>query len=172
MKTPAALVLAGLLVSTACCHALDDLVIAPTRKKLDQEKERTSSNTSQKSKEIAYSVKVSNRSSNELRNVTIKYNIYYEDNELGSKFKGDVKTISGSHVIASLLNSRPVDFDTKSVELTTAALDSGWYFKGGGKPVAKDRVVGIWFRAFDAEGKQIAEYANPPTVPKKQKWVD
>lgn len=167
-----ALALAALVASAACCQAIDDVIIAPTRKKLEEEKSRSGSNSSEKSKEIAYSVKVTSRSFKELQNVTVKYNIYYEDNELGSKSEGDIKTVSGSHSLPSLLNNKPVDFETKSVELTKDALDGGWYFKGGGKNIAKDRVVGIWFRAFDAEGKQVGEYANPSTVPKKQKWKE
>ncbi len=172
MKNHLALALAALVVSSACCQAIDDVVIAPTRKKLEEEKSRADKNTSVQSKAIAYSVKVTSRSFKELQNVTIKYNIYYEDNELGSKSDGDVKTISGSESFASLINNKPVDFDTKSVELTTAALDGGWYFNNGGKTTAKDKVVGVWFRAFDADGKQLGEYANPSTVTKKQKWKE
>jgi len=172
MKNHLALALAALVISTTCCKGLDDITIAPTRKKLEEEKARTGSSKSAKSRQIVYTVKVTSRSFKELQNVTVKYNIYYEDNELGSKSDGDVKTIAGSQSFPSLLNNKPVEFDTKSVELTTAALDGGWYFTNGGKSIAKDKVVGLWFRAYDAEGKQIGEYVNPSTVTKKQKWKE
>jgi len=164
--------LAGFLSSLTFAFALDDIQIVPTRKKLDEEKARTSSNTSVQSKQIAYSVKVTSRVFKELQNVTIKYNIFYEAAQLGSTAKPEVKTASGSESFPSLLTNKSVEFDTEAVQLDNAALDGGWYFSGGGKSVAKDKVVGIWFKAFDADGKTIGEYFNPSSVPQKRKWKE
>jgi len=164
--------LAGFLSTLTFALALDDIQIAPTRKKLAEEKARTSGNTSVETKQIAYSVKVTSRVFRELQNVTIKYNIFYEAAQLGSTAKPEVKAASGSQSFPSLLTNKCVEFDTEAVQLDSAALDGGWYFSGGGKTVATDRVVGLWFKAFDAEGKQIGEYFNPASVPQKRKWKE
>lgn len=149
---------------------MDDIQIVPTRKKLEEAKERSSSNTSVKSKQIIYSVMVTSRAFKELQNVTIKYNIYYEDSELGSTAKPEIKSVTGNHSFELLLTNKPVEFDTNAIQLDSAALDGGWYFKNGGSARAKDRIAGLWFKAFDATGKLIGEYANPADVKTKQKW--
>lgn len=161
-----------LLLTSAAALALDEVTILPTRKKLDEDKSRPSGPISAKTKEISYTVKVTSRSFAELQGVTVKYNIFYEDSELGSKQAPDVKVISGSEILPTLLTNKPVEFVTKSVELTQQALDPGWYFAGGAKSTSRDKVVGLWFKAFNAEGKQIGEYANPTTVQKKLKWKE
>ncbi len=172
MKMPAFLVLVMLLSTLAVSSAIDDVQMLPTRKKLDEDKARTSSSTSVKSKQIIYSVKVNSRSFKELKNVTIKYNIYYEVSQLGSTAKPEVKSASGSHAFESLLTNKPVEFDTTAIQLSQSTLDGGWYFGNGADATAKDKVVGLWFKAFDAEGKLIGEYTNPPSVATKQKWKE
>jgi hypothetical protein len=163
--------LAGFLSTLTFALALDDIQIAPTRKKLDEDTAR-SNNTSVQTKQIAYSVKVTSRAFKELQNVTIKYNIFYEVAQPGGTAKPEVKTASGSQSFPSLLTNKPVEFDTEAIHLDSVALDAGWYYSSGSKGVATDKVVGLWFKAFDAEGKQIGEYFNPATVPQKRKWKE
>jgi len=166
------LVCIALMACLTGAPALDDIQILPTRKKLDEDKARTGSNSSVQSTQIAYSVKVTSRAFKELQNVTVKYNIFYEDSQLGSTAKPEIKTASGSQAFPSLLTNKPVEFETSAIQLDKAALDGGWYYMDGGKSVSKDKVVGLWFKAFNAEGKQIAEYANPPSVTQKRKWKE
>lgn len=172
MKKPAFIILVLLLSTLAVSSAIDDVQMLPTRKKLDEDEARSSDHTSVKSRQIIYSVKVNSRAFKELQNVTIKYNIYYEVSQLGSTAKPEVKSASGSHSLESLLTNKPVEFDTTAIQLNQAALDGGCYFLNGGSSVAKDKVVGLWFKAFDAGGKLIGEYANPTSVATKQKWKE
>lgn len=172
MNKPAFLVMAAIFSTVALSSAIDDVQMLPTRKKLDEDQARSSDHTSVKSKQIIYSVVVNSRSFKELKNVTIKYNIYYEVGQLGSTAKPEVKSASGSHPLESLITNKPVEFDTTAIQLNQAALDGGWYFSNGGSSVAKDKVVGLWFKAFDADGKLIGEYMNPSSVATKQKWKE
>ena len=80
--------------------------------------------------------------------------------------------MTGSHPIDRLINNKPVEFETTPIKLGREKLDGGWYFKGGGEKNAKDRVAGLWFRAFDAAGEQIGEYVNPTSVKTRQTWKD
>jgi len=164
--------MAAVFSTLAVSSAIDEVQMLPTRKKLAEDEARGNDHTSVKSKQIIYSVKVNSRSFKELKNVTIKYNIYYEVSQLGSTAKGEVKSASGSQSFESLLTNKPVEFDTTAIQLNQAALDGGWYYSNGGSSVAKDKVVGLWFKAFDAEGKLIGEYANPASVAAKQKWKE
>jgi len=152
--------------------ALDDIQILPARKKLDEDNARSGSNISIKTKQIVYSVKVTNTSFKEIQNVTIKYNIFYQVPQLGSTAEPEVKIATGSESLPCLLANKPLEFDTKAIQLTEGKLDAGWYFTSGGKSASRDKVVGLWFKAFNAEGKQIGEYTNPSSVTQKRKWKE
>jgi hypothetical protein len=162
----------GLALLPATSPAFDDIHILPSRIKLDSSKNHNKDNTNVESKDIAYSVKVTSSSFKELANVTVKYNIFYQVVELGSKGEPDIKLSSGSHTIPSLLTNKPVEFETDPIKLAKASLDPGWSFGNGASASAQDKVVGVWLKAFDSTGKQIGEYINPESVSKKQKWKD
>ena len=162
----------GLTLLPATSRAFDDVQIMPTRTKLDSSKNRNRSNTTVESKDIAYTVKVTSSSFKELANVTVKYKIFYQVAELGSKSEPEIKLSAGSHTIPSLLTNKPVEFETDAIKLEKASLDPGWYYANGASSKAQDKVVGLWFKAFDSTGKQIGEYTNPSSVATKQKWKD
>ena len=162
-----ALVAVGLPV-----RALDDVVMLPTKKTLDASREREGGNTTVRESEVVYNVKVTSKTFKELRDVVIKYNIIYKDEQFGSTAKPEIKSISGKHKIDLLITNKPVEFETEPVNLSRESLDGNWYFTGGGNRSARDRVVGLWFKAFNADGEQIGEYANPSSVIAKQKWKD
>jgi len=167
------LVSAIILVSVGF-HALgaDDILITASRTKADVSKDGGTYGGVSESKEVAYSVKVMNKSFSELKEVTIKYNIYFEDATLGSRSDPKLGVVSGSHVFPSLLSNKWQDFPTKPVTLEKEVLPSNTYFVNRASSQAKDRVVGVWIKAFDSSGKQIGELANPSTISKKQLWKD
>ena len=146
--------------------------ILPSRTKLDSSKNRSRNNTTVESKDIAYTVKVNSSAFQELADVTVKYNIFYQVVELGSKGDPDIKLSVGSHTIPRLLTNKPVEFETDPIKLTKASLDPGWHFVNKASANVQDKVVGVWFKAFDSTGKQIGEYTNPSSVSQKQKWKD
>jgi hypothetical protein len=163
----------GLVMAVPCSGwALDDVEMLPTRKRLEAPKKESADETLSEEREIVYKVVVRSKSFKELQNVTVKYNIFYEDAELGSTAKPEVKVAKGAQAFASLINNRPEEFMTDAIKLEKASLGAGWYFANGASSRAKDRVVGVWLKAFGADGKMIGEYANPSTVSKKQAWKD
>lgn len=170
MKHAFLLVLALGVFSTAV--ASDDVKIQPTRRTLETEKKREGGNQSSEQSEIAYKVVVTSKAFRTLPNVTIRYNIFYADSELGSTADPEVRTKTGSHTFESLLTNKPVEFITDPVKLEAAKLDSNWYFKSGAKNKAEDKVVGLWFKAFDETGKQVGEYKQPSTVATKRTWKE
>jgi len=172
MKTILTLLLAGLQIASVSVHAANDVQMLPTRTKLDGSKSREKGNTTVVQNEIAYDVKVTSKSFKELQNITIKYNIYYENAQFGSKAEPEVKMAKGSHALPSLLTNKPVEFTTESVKLEKASLDGNWYFSNGASGSARDKVVGLWFKAFDAEGNLVGEYANPSSVKTKRTFQE
>ena len=162
----------GLTLLPATSRAFDEVQIMPSRTKLDSSKSRNRSNTTVESKDIAYTVKVTSSSFKELTNVTVKYKIFYQVAELGSKSDPEIKLSAGSHTISSLLTNKPVEFETDAIKLEKASLDAGWYYANGASSRAQDKVVGLWFKAFDSTGKQIGEYSNLSSATKNKKWED
>lgn len=158
-------------LATTTSLAIDDIHILPSRIKLDSSKNNTG-NTNVESTDIAYSVEVNSSSFKELTGVTVKYNIFYEIVRVGAKGESDVKLSAGSHTFPSLLTNKAVKFETEPIKLAKSSLDAGWFYTNGASAKASDRVVGVWFKAFDSTGKQIGEYVNPASVTTKRKWKD
>jgi hypothetical protein len=163
---------AALSLVPATSMGIDSIKILPTPVKLDSSREVNKGNANVETKEIAYTVKVTSSSFSEVTDTTVKYNIFYEVSELGRKGDPDIKLSTGSHLIPSLLTNKSVEFETDRIKLEKTTLDSGWYFGNGASSKTRDKVVGVWFKAFDSTGKQIGEYINPTTLSNKQKWKD
>lgn len=166
------LLAAALSLLPVASMGIDSVKILPTPVKLDSSKSRTNDRASIESKDIAYTVVVTSTAFSELMDVTVKYNIFYQVMELGSKSDPDIKVSAGDHKFPSLLTNRPVEFETDAIKLEKATLDPGWHFVDGASAKTRDKVVGVWFKAFDSTGKQVGEYINPTTLSNKQKWRD
>lgn len=165
--------LACLLMLSAVAFAgtLDDVTIVATRVKTDSKDQRKGS-ISVSEAEIAYDVKVSNRAFRELTAIILKYNIFYADSEPGSTAKPEVRVAKGDYRIESLKTHGTAEFKTAPIKLATAILDGNRYFLSGAGNVAKDRLLGVWIKAFDAEGRLIGEYMSPQGLSQKREWAD
>lgn len=152
--------------------AQQDIVFAVSRKTVDSSKARAGDSTTREQAEIAYKVKVSSKSFRPLDAVTVKYNVFYEVTFPGSTNDGKIENGRGKHLIESITNTRPVEFETEPIKLSKTSLDGGYFYLTGAKGVARDKVLGLWFKAFDAEGKLLGEYVNPSTVAKKYDWKE
>jgi hypothetical protein len=173
MKTRLLPMLGFVVLSLAVGHAAtpDDVKFTVTRTKLDEQKAREGSNKTITTKEIAYKVTVENRTFAELKDIEVKYMIFYTDTTAGSTNEGKLKSVNGKHTIAALERSRKAEFETEPAKLVTADLDAGWYYTTGAANRARDSVEGIWFRAYSG-GELIGEYVNPSSIAKKQTWKD
>lgn len=162
----------ALALGSPTLPALDSIKILPTPVKLDSKRTTGEGNMSIESKNIAYLVKITSSSFKELTNVTVKYNIFYEVVELGRTGEPAVQVSAGSHTIPSLVTNKSIEFETDPIKLEKASLDPGWSFGNGASARTRDKVLGVWFKAFDSTGNQVGEYINPTTLTKKQKWKD
>lgn len=172
MKTFTTWLLVGFFLTPLGALASDDVKVAMTRRKLESSKERSGVNKSVEAKTIAYDIQITSRSFKEYKDVVVKYMIFYEDAQLGSTSKPEIKIGSGSQVFPSVLNNKPLVFVTNPIELEKASLDGNYFFGSGASSQVKDRVVGLWVRVFDSAGGQIGSYFNPTTVPKKFEWKE
>ena len=162
---------AGLILVSGSAYAqVHDVVITATRKKLDEQKSRSSMETIT-TKEYSYTVTVTNRSFKAIPQIEVKYMIFYEDAQPGSKDKPATLNLKGTESRTNLENNRPVTFETQPVKLSKSELDGNVYWTSGASSRTKDAVTGVWFRAY-ADGKIVGEYANPSTTSKKFDWKE
>jgi len=156
-----------------------DVKFSMDRKKLGQSNTRTGStnakargttNFSIENKDIIYTIFVESSSFKDLENVTVEYNIYYEEARPGSTEKPPVRTLAGKHTIDKLGSYKKVDFDTTPIVMKETRLDGGWVWTSGADKNAKDRIVGSIIRAHNSEGKLLGEYINPSGIATKFEW--
>lgn len=149
---------------------IQDVQITAAKKKLDEQKER-GRNVTVTTKEMIYNITVQNKTFKPITDVQVKYMIFLSDSKGGSTEKAVANSHRGSETIANLPGNNSVTIETKSVKISTEDLDAGWYYTTGAGNRARDKVNGIWIRAY-AGGKMIGEYANPSTVSKKNDWKE
>lgn len=156
-------------ISTASAQ-LKDVEFTVTRQKLDEQKEREGGNTTITTKEVCYKVTAQNRTFKAIPELKIKYMIFYEapqpgSNEVAEAFHKGVETVTNFE------GHRSHIFETKPFKLTTEQLDAGWYYSSGARNKAKDRVVGIWIRAYSGDDL-VGEYINPTTLSRKNEFKE
>lgn len=151
--------------------ALADVEIKVARQKLDQDISRKDGDTRVEVKEIIYNVTVQSKTFKTLNDIEVKYMIFYYDSQFGSRERPTEKSQSGGEKIAVLTGNTSVDFQTKSITLTTESLDGNVIWANGASSKSKDRVSGMWIRAFSKDGAVVGEYASPSSVTKRD-WKD
>ena len=172
MRKSASQVLAILLViSTSALAQLHDVQISATPRKLDEQKDRQGDRVTVTTKEIAYRVTVENRAFKTIPELQVKYMIFYVDPKPGSSEKPIETHHKGSQTLSDLASNRTATFETNPFKLTKEELDAGWYWTSGASSRLKDKVTGVWIRAY-SNGSLVGEYSNPTTVPKKKEWKE
>jgi hypothetical protein len=160
-----------MVMSSYAAGQPSDVQITATSKKLDEQKNRTSGNLTVTTKEIAYKVTVENRSFKTLPDFQLRYMIFYIDAKPGSSDKPIEVFHTGSGNLGDLTSNRATIFETTPLKLIKEELDAGWYYVGSGKSRLKDRVTGVWIRAY-SNGHLVGEYSNPTSISKTRTWKE
>lgn len=158
-------------MSSSAVAQLYDVQISATPKKIDQQKSRKGEHATVTTKEMAYIVTVENRSFKTFDELNVKYMIFYADSQPGRTEKPIEAHHKGSETLRNLSTYRKAQLETTPFKLEKEELDGGWYYTSGGDGRARDRVTGVWVRAY-ANGNLVGEYANPSTVTKNREWKD
>ena len=158
-------------ISGSAVAQLFDVQISVAPKKIDQQKGRKGEHSTVTTKEMAYTVMVENRSLKTFDELKVKYMIFYADSQPGRRDKPIEAHHKGSETLRNLSTHRKAQFETAPFKLEKEELDGGWFYRSGGDGRARDRVTGVWVRAY-ADGNLVGEYANPSTVTKNREWED
>ena len=158
------------LVSTVSAQ-LKDVEFSVTRQKLDEQKEREGGNTTIVTKEVRYKVTAQNRTFKTIPELEVKYMVFYEVPVPGTKDEVNEDFHKGSEKITNLEGHRSAVFETKPFKLSSSQLDGNWYYASGANSKAKDRVTGVWIKAF-VDDKLVGEYVNPSTISRKNDWKE
>jgi hypothetical protein len=158
-------------MATSAVAQLNDIQISASPRKLDEQRDRQGGKVTVTTKEIAYRVTVENRTFKAIPELQVKYMIFYVDPKPDSNEKPIETYHKGSETLTDLASYRTTTFETKPLKLTKEELDAGWYWVGRGSSRTKDRVTGVWIRAY-SNGNIVGEYSNPTTVSKKREWKE
>ncbi len=115
-----------------------------------------------------YDVTVENKTFAALKDVEVKYVVYFTKEQLGVKAAPSERRQPGSIKVPSLLPHEKKVLNTEPVEITKARLDSNYYYPSGAKASANDVLLGLRVRIM-RNGQQFAEWANPTTL-LREKW--
>jgi hypothetical protein len=149
---------------------LNDVAITATRKKLDEDKSRVGQSVTVKTKQVAYSISVQNKTFQDLKDITVKYMLFYDNAKPGEAERAQETSVRGSDAVPVLGRGETKIVETKPVVLTSAALDGGWHYTNGAKQKAEDRIAGVWIRAY-VNNEIVGEYANPTSMTSRV-WKD
>jgi hypothetical protein len=158
-------------ISSSAVAQLYDVQISATPKKIDQQKSRRGEHATVTTKEMAYVVTVENRSFKTFEELVVRYMIFYADSQPGRSEKPIEAYHKGSETLRNLSTHRKSQFETAPFKLEREELDGGWYYTSGGDGRSRDRVTGVWVRAY-SNANLVGEYANPTTVAKTREWKD
>jgi hypothetical protein len=159
------------LISSCAMGQLFDVQISASPRKLDEQRGRQQGNLTITTKEIAYKVTVENRTFKTMPELLLKYMIFYVDPKPGTDQKPIEAFHTGSEMLHDLASNRATTFETTPIKLIKEELDPGWYWVGSGKSRSKDRVTGVWIRAYSND-KLVGEYSNPTSISKTREWKE
>jgi hypothetical protein len=158
------------LVTATSWAQMQDVQFTVTRQKLDEQKSRQGGAMTVTVKDIVYKVTVQNRTFKTIPELNVKYLVFYEAPQPGSSEVAELSH-KGSKIIANLEGNRSSIFETEPFKLSTSQLDGNMLWLDGSPNKSKDRIVGVWFRAY-ANDKLVGEYINPSTLSKKRDWKE
>jgi len=168
-------VCALLATSMGIATASDEVKFSMSRKTQAYSNTRSANqrgvvNRSTESNDIVYVITVESTSLKDLENITIEYNIYYEEAQPGSTGKPPIRTLSGKQTVERLASRKKTEFDTEAITIKETRLDGNYYWASGASNQVKDRVVGSVIKAFNSEGKLLGQYINPSNIATKCEW--
>ena len=94
---------------------------------------------------------------------------FFNDAETSRTRLQTLRKEAGNHELGSWEKNKRVEFETKGVELTKTQLKGGWIYMDGSRPRTADTLAGLWIKVFE-DDKLLAEYSNPPTLRREQKF--
>lgn len=118
-----------------------------------------------------YNIQIKNDSDLDLNDLEVEYRYYIFKNQVGADKRSDGNNmrVTGDSTITLLAKRSEIKIETKKTEMKETDLESGYRWANGGKSKSKDQLDGIWIKLYQGD-KVIAEFANPSTLPRKEKW--
>jgi hypothetical protein len=163
-------------------HSESKFKVSAKRKQFETEREQhvntyTGIQNSQTTvKEIGYEISLENRIAESLKNLTIEYCIYYEQERASDgKQVTDDGVKHGVLHIGQLAARAQANVLTDPVKLLRHELNSDWYYYSGSENTQKGKVIGIWLRVHLplSDGQRITrQYSLPESIKDKKEWSD
>lgn len=150
--------------------------IDASRKSVDDDTESYGSMIQEKDVEShSYEITLDNRSTTLLKNLTLEYCIYYEQDEVVRHQQTTSEgVLCGSLEVAQMGSKSKQVLHTDSVVLYKKTLDADWVYTSDIKNVQKGEVDGIWIRmtmTTDSGKTFTRDYCLPDSLDNKRVWT-
>lgn len=156
--------------------------VSAKRKQFDVDRERHVNgytglqNAQTTVKEVGYEILLENRIAESLKDLTIEYCIYYEQERASSgKQVTDDGVKHGVLQIGQLASRAKANLITDPVKLFRYELNSDWHYYSGAENTQKGKVIGIWLRIhlpLSGGQKITRQYSLPESIKDKREWSD
>ena len=150
-----------------------DIQISVRRKQIEAgQKVKVGENTEKCADKWRMEVDVRNTGFKPLPALKARYMIFVQRQTPGSKPQEDVvEKVLGAEDVSAIAAQGSGTFSTKEIVLNTENLFGPYHYVNGGRIKTKDNILGVWIKLFDGD-KEVAQMANPTTLPARNKWKD
>lgn len=139
-----------------------NFVVDTTKEKVGTKEGRAGVGSSKTTTTWLYHVKVTNRASQPVEGLKVRYQIHYSDAE-GKAKSSEFK--SGAKDLPALKPGESASVDTETVDLISTRLDSGYVYRDGDPARQTDTLKGIAV-TIEHNGKSVHEFVSATSVKK------
>ncbi|MGZ0656161.1 hypothetical protein ACWPKO_09060 [Coraliomargarita sp. W4R53] len=124
-----------------------------------------------KSWKQSYGIVLKNESHIDIKNIRIEYLIFKFEDALAAekRSEGEVRYLLGETKVASLKRGDEATAHTEKFSMLETKLESGYYWKNGGKETSEDEMRGIWIKVY-VDDILATEVSKPENLMRKEKW--
>lgn len=118
-----------------------------------------------------HSIVIHNTSYEDLSDLRIEYLILKFQDAIAAekRSEGELKRLKSQTTLAHLPKRSEQSVPTKPIPMMETKLESGYYFKNGGKATSKDEIRGIWVKIY-VDDILACEVSKPENMMRKERW--
>ncbi|CAA6676763.1 MULTISPECIES: hypothetical protein [unclassified Lentimonas] len=148
----------------------DILEVRFTEKKTDKHK-ASSGGIKSETYKSNNSIVIENTAYEDLSDLTIEYLILKFEDAISAqkRSEGQIRRLKSNTTLKYLPKRSEVSVETKPIPMMDTKLESGYYFKNGGKETSKDEIRGIWVKIYVGD-TLVHEISKPENMMRKEAW--
>ncbi|MDQ8193570.1 hypothetical protein QEH59_03990 [Coraliomargarita sp. SDUM461004] len=119
----------------------------------------------------SYGIVLTNDAYIDIKDIRIEYLIFKFEDALAAekRSEGEIRYLFGQTKVPTLKAGQEASVETEKFPMLETKLESGYYWKNGGKETSEDEMRGIWIKVY--VGDILAtEVSKPENLMRKEQW--